>query len=362
MTQSKNISIAETSQSIPTLAQDNALTERYRTLKAENSNLRIRDIATRLGVSEAKLVATELDDNSFQLHSDPRPILVGLPSVGEVMCLCRNDAVVHERYGIFENVRVHGQVGLVLGKDIDLRLFFNEWAYAFYLTQELASGTRESFQFFDAAGNAALKIYATDNTQLDNFRALARGHHIVENSIAPSPYPVQKSEPQKVDIETLRQAWSNMRDTHEFHGLLQDMKLDRLAALQQVGRDYAEQLPLDCISKMLIGAAEQQVPIMAFVNNRACIQIHSGPISQIKNMGKWLNILDPHFNLHLDTEQLTSTWCVSKPSDDGVITSLEVFDKDNQLCVQFFGARKPGIPERADWLELLSGLTAEPLQ
>lgn len=341
-----------------------SLGQRYRALKSGDGSLRIRDIASRLGVSEAELVATELAEDSFLLNTDPRPLLVGMPMVGEVMCLCRNDSAVHERYGVFENVRVQGPVGLVLGEDIDLRLFFNAWRYAFYLTQELASGKRESFQFFDSAGNAVLKIYATDNTHLENFRALAQAHRAPADASIPAttPYPPASTSAHTAATEALRTGWTKMRDTHEFHELLTELKLERLAALQQVGQDYAEPLPLDSVLTLLQQAADRRVPIMAFVNNRGCIQIHSGPVSQIKAMGKWLNILDPHFNLHLNTERLTSAWRVRKPSDDGIVTSLELFDEENQLCLQFFGARKPGIPERADWRALMSDLTPEARQ
>lgn len=340
------------------------LAARYRALKSANGKLRIRDIASQLNVSEAELVATELDDTSFLLNPDPRPILVGLPSAGEIMCLCRNEAAVHERYGTFENVRVNGEVGLVLGDDIDLRLFLNEWRYAFFLTQELASGTRESFQFFDAAGNAVLKVYATENTRLDDFRALAHAHRAATDATIPAPLPqvVRKPNSNEVAIDRLRQAWSNLRDTHEFHGMLREMNLDRLSALQQVGRDYAEPLPLTCVNTLLQQAVDLQVPLMVFVNNRGCIQIHSGAISRCSEMGKWLNILDPRFNLHLNMEQLTSSWRVRKPSTDGIITSLELFDRDHQLCVQFFGARKPGIPEREDWLALVSAQASEQIE
>ncbi len=333
----------------------------YRELKTKNGKMRIRDIASQLGVSEAELIATELDERSFALNPDPRAIIVGLPSVGEVMCLCRNDSAVHERYGTFENIQVHGGVGLVLGTEIDLRLFFSEWHHAFYVTQNLASGLRESFQFFDASGTAILKIYATDNTHIDGFRALANAHRqqVQPTGLYVSPYSVNENSDRKINVTELRSGWSALRDTHEFHGLLRSLQLERLTALQHVGQDYAQKLSPESIEDLIQGAVEKQVPIMVFVNNKGAIQIHSGPVSSSKTLGKWLNILDSRFNLHVDSEQITSCWRVRKPSDDGIITSLEVFDSKKQLCIQFFGARKPGIPERRDWLNLIESLPAE---
>ena len=83
---------------------------------------------------------------------------------------------------------------------------------------------------------------------------------------------------------------------------------------------------------------------MVFVGNRHCIQIHSGPVQNLKWMDTWFNVLDPEFNLHLKTPGVTELWRVRKPSSDGVITSWEAFDAEGELVLQLFGARKPASP------------------
>ena len=76
-----------------------------------------------------------------------------MPSVGRVMCLTRNEHCVHERHGRFEDVQVSGPHGLVLGPDIDLRLFLGQWRYGFAVREPLqAAASGRSLQFFDAAG------------------------------------------------------------------------------------------------------------------------------------------------------------------------------------------------------------------
>jgi putative hemin transport protein len=47
---------------------------------------------------------------------------------------------------------------------------------------------------------------------------------------------------------------------------------------------------------------------------------------------------------------------VEKPTEDGVVTSLELFDKEGEQIVTFFGARKPGKPELEGWREIISEL------
>lgn len=95
---------------------------------------------------------------------------------------------------------------------------------------------------------------------------------------------------------------------------------------------------------------------MIFVGNRGCIQIHTGPIRTVKPMGPWLNILDPGFNLHLRMDHIAAAWAVWKPQSDSPVHSLELFDAEGRLIAQIFGARKPGLPERADWQALLADI------
>src|SRR5215470_8516439 len=138
------------------------LASRWGRLKLERPAIRIRDAATSLGVSELELVALGTGRSATPLASDWRSLLADMPDVGRVMCLTRNEHCVHERHGRFEDVQVGGPHGLVLGADIDLRLFLGMWRHGFAVRERVKSGERISLQFFDAAGEAVHKIYATD--------------------------------------------------------------------------------------------------------------------------------------------------------------------------------------------------------
>jgi len=66
--------------------------------------------------------------------------------------------------------------------------------------------------------------------------------------------------------------------------------------------------------------------------------------------------MDPDFNLHLDTDKIAQVWIVRKPTADGEVTALEVYNEMGEIIVQFFGKRKPGIPELTEWRELVASL------
>ena len=43
-----------------------------------------------------------------------------------------------------------------------------------------------------------------------------------------------------------------------------------------------------------------------------------------------------------------------KPTEDGVVTSLELYDAYGETIAFLFGKRKPGIPELDAWRELVA--------
>ncbi|MCY1545315.1 Hemin transport protein HemS [compost metagenome] len=152
-----------------------------------------------------------------------------------------------------------------------------------------------------------------------------------------------------------------MQDTHEFFPLLRKFKVSRLAALAAAGEDLAQPVPVESVERMLESAAQSGLSIMCFVGNRGMIQIHTGPVKQLRRTGPWYNVLDPKFNLHLDTAAIASAWVVNKPTSDGWVTSLELYSATGELIAQFFGERKPGKPELAQWRELMASLCSVPL-
>lgn len=337
-----------------------ALRARNDALVAEQPGQRARNLAQALGVSEAQWVAAEcngLRATALTNAESPQAIFRELGTLGEVMALTRNEWCVHERHGRYESIQAAGPVGLVLGPDIDLRVFFSTWDSAWAVEQD----GRHSLQFFDCMGVAVHKVYRTDATDIaayDAFVARFAGEPVWPAS---KPYAAKDEADTVGDAEALRTAWLAMQDTHEFFPLLRKFKVSRLAALNAVGADLAQPVEPDTAERMLQAAAESGLSIMCFAGNRGMIQIHTGPVAKLLRTGPWFNVLDPKFNLHLNTDAIDAAWVVSKPTSDGWVTSLELYAANGDLIVQFFGERKPGKPELTEWRALLSSLCSEPL-
>ncbi|HEY0257554.1 MAG TPA: ChuX/HutX family heme-like substrate-binding protein, partial [Candidatus Methylacidiphilales bacterium] len=94
------------------------LKTRWSELLKKIPKLRIRDAATELGVSEAELLATRCGISVTRLEGNWGELIKKFPKLGEVMCLTRNEAAVHERYGTFtEQISFFHGMGQVLGAD-----------------------------------------------------------------------------------------------------------------------------------------------------------------------------------------------------------------------------------------------------
>ncbi len=330
------------------------LKEQYSALKAASPKLRIRDAAKQLGVSEADLVAT--NDVNIALTADFENILKEIPSLGYVMALTRNDHAVHERKGIYTKAGFNGHVGLVVNPDIDLRLFMNAWCFAFAVLE----GERKSLQFFDFDGEAVHKIYLTEQSDATAFDALVAKYKAEVQGQSLQTTLVNKSITEKRDTEInvvgFRDAWLALNDTHAFFGLLNKFGIARRQAMRLAPEGYAIEISFDALKKTIEAISERDLEIMVFIGNRGCIQIHTGKAEKLVQTGPWFNILDPEFNMHLREDAIDSVWVVKKPTDDGVVTSIEVFDAEGNIIVQFFGKRKPRIPEREDWRQVLQDI------
>lgn len=337
-----------------------ALRDAWHALTAQN-RLRIRDAAHKLGVSEAQLLATGVGEHVVRLAGDVRDLMMRMGELGHVMALTRNEAAVHEKDGSYTNISHGDQIGLVLGEDVDLRLFYDKWAFAYAVEEKVGAETRRSFQFFDACGDAIHKVYLRDDGDPFAFEALrdawAAPVQIPGETVLPRPAGPKPERPDDaIDVDALRADWNAMRDTHQFFGLLKKHQVGRTQAFRLAGEAFAKPLFTDTPARVLQAAAASALDIMVFVGNPGCIQIHTGPVKRVERIGPWINVLDSDFSLHLREDLVAQAWLVKKPTADGMVTSIELFDARGEFIAYFFGKRKPGIPETTGWRMLAESM------
>lgn len=357
----------------PVLAQDTqpvlavtpvieSLFSRYQQLSKDQPNLRRREQGSILDVPEAALIDEQCGVESIRLLPDFSEIIHFLPSLGYIMTLTRNESAVHERKGVYSNISIKGPMGIVITDDrkIDLRIILSRWVMAFAVQETLTNSMRYSLQFFDKSGVAIQKVYLQDQSDFSAYQKLVeRFSHSVHSMplqfVEKDKRPVY-AESGLVDKQKLQRKWLKMTNVHQFFGILKQHNISREQAFELVGPPLAQRFDSKNFAILLADIAKIDLSIMCFVGNHGNIQIHTGAIKKVKKVGPWLNILDPEFNLHLLEDNITSAWVIKKPTVDGDVTSVELYDEEGETIVQIFGQRAEGQPENQQWRRLAEAL------
>jgi len=324
---------------------------------------RHKDAARAIGVSEGEAIAAHAGLGGQAIEATPLrgpwlELLQGLEPCGPLLALTRNESTVHEKTGPYQKLSGSGHVALALGELIDLRLFFNHWHAGFAVRE----GSSLSLQFFDSHGTAVHKVFAREATDRVALEALIAKHAGPGQAVSFTPAaPKAAHKPDgAIDASALSGAWGQMKDTHEFFGLLKKFEVERQQSFRLTEGEFTHRARKSAVRDLLHEAAFDGTPIMVFVGSPGCIQIHTGPVQRIEPMEmhgmQWLNVLDPDFNLHLREDLIDAVWIVEKPTSDGVVTSVEAFDHAGELMAMFFGARKPGKPELQEWRSIVAKL------
>lgn len=343
------------------MEQADVLLQRWKKLLEDKPGTRARNAAAHLNVSEGELVAARCGgDGATRLTTDFRELLKSLEKVGEVLTITRNEYAVHEKTGFYRKLNLGEKLGTALDSNIDLRYNFHHWAHAFAVVDTGPGGTRESIQFFDRDGTSVHKIYPTDNADDRAWRNILTRFSDNDQTPGMTPEPARQDFEtvplDRIDSDGLRESWLALTDVHGFQPLLHKFKASRLNALRSAGTDLARQVDADAWRSVLQYAVDTKLSIMVFVGSPGVVQIHTGPVQKLLIRDGWYNILDPDFNLHFRESAVGEVWINYRPTNDGGVTSLEVYDHDDHLIMQLFGARKPGVPELKRWRALLADI------
>lgn len=329
-----------------------------RAARHENPKMRDRDLATSLGISEAQLLAAFLGDGVTKITSDIDRIMPALNRLGDVMALTKNESCVIEKVGIYDDFHSGAHAAMITNTEIDLRMFPRHWVHGFAVEKQSDAGVRRSIQVFDAAGDAVHKVFLRDTSVIEEWAPLVEDLRSDDQSDRFEVADRAPAEPALTDTskaDKLRRAWDKITDTHQFLQLVRKFKLNRLGAYRIAGAPYVRALAPSSVAAALHTARDSGIPIMAFVGNPGCIEIHTGPIHTLKQMGPWLNVLDDGFNLHLRTDHIAEVWQATKSTKRGDAISIEAFDADGRLIVQLFGVLADPAAA-AQWNELVAGL------
>ncbi len=338
--------------------EDVLSSEKIRAARRDDAKLRERDLAEKLGVSEAQLVAAYVGQGVTRITADMEQLMPAIVRLGEVMALTRNASCVIEKVGTYDKFTSGQHASMIVNGEIDMRMFPRHWVHGFAVEKQTDKGLQRSIQIFDAAGDAIHKVHLRAASIVEEWDGVVEALRIADQSDTLSVERRTPTEPPKGDparADELRAEWDKLTDTHQFLQMTRKLKMNRLGAYRVAGAPYARKLSTDAVEALMYQAAETAVPIMVFVGNPGCIEIHTGPITRVVEMGPWINVLDPGFDLHLRKDHIAEVWAVTKSTRRGPAISVEAFDAEGWVIAQFFGVLKD--PDAAaQWAKVVADI------
>lgn len=334
--------------------------EQWRALQRDNPQRHRHDTARQLHISEAELVDACCGRGAFRLEGSLPRLFGRLVELGPVQAISRNEHGRLHQHGHYAALRQAGPLGLVAGQPIDLRLFLRHWASVYAVRDDRPDGEHFSLQFFDHQGRPVHQCQLPAQADLGPFRALVHDMACADQtpgqlSVAPRRSD-QTAPAEAVDRGAFIRAWRDLRHSRDFFSVLRRFRLSRREALHLAPRDLAWQVPARSLTPLLCQAAGQQLPLQTLMGNSGVIQAHTGIFDDVERQEQRLIARAQGVELQLQTDAVAEAWVVVKPTDDGEITALELFDATGNHVAQFFSDRPPQGRERRDWRRLVSEL------
>lgn len=340
--------------------------ENYQQIKQQFPDKHARDLANQLNITEAELLYHRVGyDDAKRLSGNLPELLHALSTIGQAKAITRNDYVVNIQTGLYDNPRFSDHAGLFLNPgQLDLRMFFAQWDSMFTLTEQIGNEIRHSIQFFDKNGDAIHKVYTCEHTDMNVWQDIIAHYTSTDNPPLQLDTVLSFSD-NEISDETkqqIEQQWRDMSNVHQFFTLLKAHNLSRQQIFRIVSNELAWQVPTNSLSQLLSLAHQAKNEIMLFVGNRGCVQIFTGVINKLSSLRiessqtDWLNASSNDFNLHIIENGISECWVTRKPTQDGFVTSLEVFDNQGNQIIQMYGQRTEGVPEQALWNQQILSL------
>lgn len=319
---------------------------------------RLYDIAEYFEVSEAELLATRCGDTVTRLDARCWSELIReLPKLGCVTALTRNRYAVHKKTGTYHNARITAS-----HEEIAPQLFLNHWQNGFAVIEEIMLGQhltmRRSLQFFDPHGMAVHKVFLIEASNHRAYKILvghfASADQSPEQLVSLVPKPLRQQRDSDVDIKGLRAYWQALRDVRDFDYMCERLGVMPIQALRLAGNDLAWRVAPTGFRQLMEVIVEMELPITVSVGSPGVIQTHTGLIHNLQTVGtvgSWLNVSEPGFVLYLREDRIHTAWVVKKPTADGVVTALELYDAKGESIAVLSGKRTPG----QAWAEVWRG-------
>lgn len=329
---------------------------------ADAQPLEMSKFAATRALTEVHVASALVEGGATRLDNDWEGIVRALPEAGEVTVVTRNHAAVHRKHGTFDRIMWNEERPVVLDRNINLRIRLESWAHCFFAEAAVSGYGADGLHIFDCYGQSVLHILARTPAGGERLRKLAEcfkdSDQTPQIEVRRPSSPAAPLADSEIDAKALAAEWRSMLDTHDIFALARRHGAQRTQSYRLAPDDLARQVDTALFFEVLMESVRQGEGVMIFVGSPGNVQIHIGPVHDVAVTADRLSIADETFGLEIVSSLAASCWLVSKPTIDGEIRSIELFDAGGNQIAWIFGERRPGGPQARSWHELLDRVCA----
>ncbi|GGF50069.1 hemin-degrading factor [Azorhizobium oxalatiphilum] len=309
-------------------------------------------------MSELGALTAEPGFMGTRLGAPVERIVDDLQRLGETVAVTMNTAAVITRIGCYGAPQCSGTPLACGASSICLRL--HEAAVDTALAVERMPMNRLpcSLQLFDAAGAVLHKSFLTDCTDDLAFGQLCldweardlAGRRPQVGGLGEGALPAPAAFSPDGDCAA------------QLDSIFGDSGIRRRAALPGWGEEWAWRVLPDVVFDLLVLASEVRMPLVQAVGNAGTMQVHRGPVEQVRRSGPLLVLASETSTLSIELNEVEEAWVTrfdAGPDADGLM--VELYDWRFHCVAQFtaLGLPNPGLGSY--WEQLVFSLPRAPM-
>jgi putative hemin transport protein len=156
------------------------------------------------------------------------------------------------------------------------------------------------------------------------------------------------------DSKAFQDGWARLGTTEDFCMLIERFGVTDFEALQLAGEIWAARVTPEAFVARLRLLAELEFPCTLSFGRGDSMNTHRVVIDQVQCRNGCLHLLGDELCFILRKDCMDTAWVVTRPCADGVLISLELYDKEHELVVRLSG--QPEQRTAAVWQDIIGTL------
>lgn len=335
--------------------ETNDIRLRWEQLKSYHPELSPATAAEKLKVSEVELFQSVKDEKLKILNNHFTELFAEIEKIEHFKILTRNKSCIQEINGNFKiKNQQESEILKIANDSANLNIRISELKYCFSIKSE----TENSFRFFDSKGSTVLRIITNPGTDQEIFDEITKKFtskdQDAEFKIEPAETVLNQTSAE-INLQEFHSDWKNLDTVGDFQKILKKHNLSRWHAVHNAPDDFfAAKIKNRKVVDLLEETIEAEIPVKIYTENGCCIQSYHGKIENSSWHGSWFNVFASDFGFHFDSSKIIESMIVRKPTNAGIISSVECFDGNDEMMFEIFCDRKNGNPELNEWRALLN--------